>query len=166
MLKRKEEEEKKILDVNAKMQGNLIFSDPVNLRINGRFEGNLNARGNLIIGEGAQVEAEIIGENITISGKVKGKIKASSSLTFTHSAEVNADIESPSLAIEAGAIFNGRCLMHHERMSLGELSEFLSIEKETIRDWVNTGKLPVLERQGEELFFDRKEVEAWLARNR
>ena len=32
--------EEKILDVDAAMQGNLIFKDPVNLRINGKFEGN------------------------------------------------------------------------------------------------------------------------------
>ena len=32
----------KILDVDASMQGTLSFNDPVNLRINGKFEGKLN----------------------------------------------------------------------------------------------------------------------------
>ena len=34
--------EEKILDVDAAMQGSLTFKDPVNLRINGKFEGNWN----------------------------------------------------------------------------------------------------------------------------
>ena len=47
MRKRKEEPtvhvvEDKFLDVNATMQGTLRFDDPVNLRINGKFEGTLD----------------------------------------------------------------------------------------------------------------------------
>ena len=37
-----QEPEEKILDVNATMQGTMIFKDPVNLRINGEFEGKLD----------------------------------------------------------------------------------------------------------------------------
>ena len=70
MVKRREDE--KFLDVNAAMQGSLAFSDPVNLRINGKFEGNLTTRGNLIIGSNADVKADIVGENITVGGKSKG----------------------------------------------------------------------------------------------
>ncbi|MCM8786814.1 MAG: polymer-forming cytoskeletal protein [Candidatus Omnitrophica bacterium] len=162
MIRKKEEE--KILDVNATMQGNLVFSDPVNLRINGKFEGNLNVKGNLIIGEAADVNAEIIGENITISGKVKGKIKATHSLSLTSTAEVNADIETPTISVEAGAVFNGRCSMLHQVMSIAELSEYLSIEEQKILEWVNSGKIPV-RREGENIFFDRREVEAWIGKN-
>jgi len=46
------------------MQGNLSFKDPVNLRINGRFEGNLEVRGTLAIGSTAIVKADILGDNI------------------------------------------------------------------------------------------------------
>ena len=50
---RKKAIEEKFMDVNAAMQGKLVFSDPVNLRINGKFEGELNVRGNLIISKDA-----------------------------------------------------------------------------------------------------------------
>ena len=43
----------KILDVDASMQGTLSFKDPVNLRINGRFEGRLITKGTLTIGDRA-----------------------------------------------------------------------------------------------------------------
>jgi cytoskeletal protein CcmA (bactofilin family) len=73
---RRPEAEEKILDVNASMQGNMIFKDPVNLKINGTFEGTLTTKGNLTIGESAEVKADIIGENIVIAGKVTGDIIA------------------------------------------------------------------------------------------
>ena len=41
----------KVLDVNASMQGTLRFDDPVNLRINGKFEGTLDTKGMLMVGE-------------------------------------------------------------------------------------------------------------------
>ena len=53
----KKHEVEKTLDVDASMQGSLIFKDPVNLKINGRFEGTLNTKGNLMIGEHATVNA-------------------------------------------------------------------------------------------------------------
>lgn len=159
MVKRREEE--KILDVSASMQGSLVFSDPVNLRINGKFEGNLTTKGNLIIGERAQVNAQIAGENITISGKVKGKIKATSIITFTSTAYVWADIETSRIAIQEGAVFNGNCKMLAGKMSLADLCDYLSVEEEKVREWVNSGKIPV-QREGQNLWFDRREVEAWL----
>ena len=62
----------KIIDIEAGMQGNVKFSSPINLRINGKFEGELEVEGILTIGEQADVKAKIIkGESIKISGKVK-----------------------------------------------------------------------------------------------
>ncbi|MBU1121109.1 MAG: polymer-forming cytoskeletal protein [Candidatus Omnitrophota bacterium] len=154
--------EEQILDVNASMQGNMVFSDPVNLRINGKFEGMLNTKGNLIIGEQAQVNAEIIGENIMVAGKVRGKIKATKMLAFNATAEVFADVETPKIAIEEGAVFNGKCKMPQDKMLLPELSEYLSIEEDTLKEWVSNERIPV-HKEGEELLFDRAEVEEWIS---
>lgn len=163
MLRRKEEE--KILDVNASMQGNLVFSEPVNLRINGKFDGNLTTKGNLIIGSNAEVNATIIGDNVTIEGKVKGRLKALRGLIFNSTAEVSADIETPKVTIKEGAIFNGQCTMTPSRLSLEEVSEYLSIEEAKIMEWVNSGRIPV-ERNGDKLLFDLKEVESWISSSR
>jgi len=159
-MKRKEDE--KILDVSASMQGSLVFSDPVNLRINGRFEGNLSTKGNLIIGSTAEVKADIVGENIIISGMVKGRVKATEIIKLTSGAQVFGDIEVPRLSIEEGAVFNGRSRMLEGKISLEELSDYLSIEANKIMEWVEGGKIPV-QREGERLLFDRQEVENWIA---
>ena len=162
MVKRREEE--KILDVNAAMQGSLIFSDPVNLRINGKFEGTLTTKGNLIVGRSAEVKADIIGERIVVSGVVRGRIRATDALQLTATAEVIGDIEVPKVSIEEGAIFNGKCKMLEGKISLEELSDYLSIEEKKIIEWVDSGKIPV-ERDGDRLLFDRKEVESWVSHN-
>ncbi|MCM8823105.1 MAG: polymer-forming cytoskeletal protein [Candidatus Omnitrophica bacterium] len=158
-------EEERVLDVNAAMQGSLIFSDPVNLRINGRFEGNLKTKGVLTIGENAKVFADIEGEKIVIAGYVKGKIKALQGVSLTSTAEVNADIDTPILSIQEGANFNGKCKMRGEKIELKELAEYLSVEEAKIVEWVNSGKLSAT-KENDKLIFDRKEVEAWIEQNR
>jgi excisionase family DNA binding protein len=157
-------EEEKILDVSATMQGSLVFSDPVNLRINGEFQGTLTTKGNLIIGDTAKVNADIIGENIVIGGRVKGKIKTIKMISLTKTAHVTGDIEAPKVAIEEGAVFNGKCLMPQGKITLQELSDYLSIEEVKIMEWVNSGRIPV-ESAGDRLLFDRREVESWIGQN-
>lgn len=161
----KKREEEKILDVNAAMQGSLVFSEPVNLRISGRFEGNLKTKGNLIIGEGAVISADIEGENIVISGLVRGKIKSTAVVSITSTANVYGDIETPKLSIQEGAVFNGKCKMFIEKITLPELAEYLSVESSKILEWVNNGRLPA-QKEGNEFVFDRKEVELWVSQNR
>jgi len=159
MMKRREDE--KILDVNASMQGTMVFAEPVNLRISGKFQGSLNTKGTLLIGENADVNADVVGESIFIAGKVVGKIKATKLITMHPTADVYADIETPRLVMEEGAVFNGKCKMLHGKLSLGELSEYLAIEQNKIMEWVNAGRIPV-QKEGDKLLFDSKEVETWI----
>lgn len=160
MARRKEEE--KILDMNAAMQGSLVFSDPVNLRINGKFEGSLNTKGKLTIGQAAEVKADIIGERITVAGSVKGNVKATEVVKLLSTAQIAGNIEAPRVSIDEGAIFNGKCRTAEARISLEELSDYLSVEEKKIVEWVEGGKIPV-EKEGNRLLFDRREVESWVA---
>ena len=161
-LYRKKEVPEKFLDVSAAMQGRLEFSDPVNLRINGKFDGELITKGNLIIGKDALVVANIVGEKITLAGKLTGNIRASKSVALLSTAEISGDIETPFLSIERGAKFNGVCRMAPHKLTVEELSDYLSIEEDKIMKWVANGQIPV-EKNGDQLLFDHKEVENWLA---
>ena len=105
--KRKPEE--KILDVDASMQGTLSFKDPVNLRINGKFEGTLETKGNLTVGQSAQVYADISGDNIVVGGRVRGRVTAKERLTLLPSAIVEGDIYPAKLNVAEGAILEGNC---------------------------------------------------------
>lgn len=157
--------EEKILDVDASMQGSLKFSDSVNLRINGRFEGTLETRGNLTIGQSAIVSADIIGENIVIGGRVRGRITAKERLTLLPTALVEGDIYPAKLNIAEGAILEGNCSMLHDFLNAQELSRYLEVDLNSIMDWANSGKVPA-QKEGSDWKFERKAIDAWLASGR
>ncbi len=158
----KKKAEEKILDVDAAMQGTLKFKEPVNLRINGKFEGNLETKGNLTIGQTAMVLADITGDNIIIGGKVKGKVTASEMLTLLPHAIVEGDIYPSRLNIAEGAILEGRCMMLHDFLNTEELARYLEIDLSSVMEWANSGKIPCL-KEGENWKFERKAIDAWIA---
>ena len=113
MFKKKSESRPKedtFVDIKAGVEGNVKFSSPVNLRISGKFKGNLETMGILIIGEKAEVESKAIkGEDITIAGKVKGNIVSSIRLELSATAKVTGNIKAPILIVNEGATLKGKC---------------------------------------------------------
>jgi len=158
--KRKMEE--KVLDVDAAMQGSLTFRDPVNLRINGKFEGTLETKGNLTIGQTAVVLADIIGDNIIIGGKVKGRITARESLTLLPTAVTEGDIYPAKLNVAEGAILEGRCSMLQDFLNSEELARYLEVDMNSVMEWANSGKLPA-NKEGNNWKFERKAIDQWVA---
>lgn len=158
----KKSNEEKILDVDASMQGTLTFKDPVNLRINGRFEGNLETKGNLTVTSSASVTADIVGDIVVIGGRVKGKIIAHQRLTLLSTAIVEGDIYPVRLAITEGALFEGRCFMLHDFLNTEELARYLDVDLASVHDWVNSGKIPA-QKDGNNWKFERKAIDTWVA---
>lgn len=154
--------EEKILDVDATVQGTLTFKDPVNLRINGRFEGTLDVKGNLTVGPTAQVKANIIGENVIIAGKVKGKITARERLTLLPTAVLQGEIFPARLNVAEGGIFEGTCRMLQEFFNVEELARYLELDTDSIMEWATNGKMPAY-KEGDEWKFERKSIDAWIA---
>ena len=75
------------------------------LAIFGRVEGEVHAS-TVQIGDGAQVEGDIVAEELTIGGRVKGTIRANR-VKLNSTAVVEGDIYHRSLAIEENAQFEG-----------------------------------------------------------
>lgn len=168
---RRDRNEPKILDVDASMQGTLVFKDPVNLRINGSFEGKLDTKGSLTIGEDATVRADINGEGIVIGGKVTGNITATRDMKVLSRAHIVGDITTPVLAVESGAIIQGRCQMLSQTgesekiFDADELAKYLEVEVSNILDWADSGKIPAF-KDGNQWKFDRVRVDEWIAKER
>lgn len=159
----------KILDVDARMQGTIVFKDPVNLRINGSFEGKLETCGNLTIGENANVKADIQGDRMVIAGKVLGNLTATESISLIPPAVVQGNIQTPSLSIGQGAILDGQCRMLGSKgsdtsgksLSLREVAQFLEVEARMVEEWANQKKIPAQFQDGE-WRFNRVAIEKWL----
>lgn len=76
-------------------------------RVFGRVEGELRVS-DLLLGEGSQVEGDVIAQEVTVRGHVKGTIRAVR-VRLEDGATVEGDIFHCSLSIEEGAMFDGSC---------------------------------------------------------
>ncbi|PIQ85862.1 MAG: hypothetical protein COV74_06740 [Candidatus Omnitrophica bacterium CG11_big_fil_rev_8_21_14_0_20_45_26] len=165
MAKRNADE--KILDVDASMQGTISFKDPVNLRINGSFEGKLDTRGNLTIGENANVKADIQGDRLIIAGKVTGDIIAFESLTAIAPAYIQGNIRTPKLSVAEGSIIEGQLIMTNitgptaETLSLREVAQYLELEAKVVQEWAEKKKIPARMEKGE-WRFSRTVIDKWV----
>lgn len=159
-----QEGQDRVLDVTASMQGSLQFQEPVSLRISGKFEGTLETRGELTIGQNALVRADINGEEITIAGRVQGKVVAKRSLKVISPAVVQAEIWTPVLQVEPGAQINGTLHMGGSGASLStkEMAEYLEVDIRTIEQWAREGKIPG-KQEGGQWQFNKTQVDEWVA---
>jgi cytoskeletal protein CcmA (bactofilin family) len=97
------------LDRGSSFKGELEFEDT--MRIDGKFNGRIVSKNELIVGESAHVEGEVHVGRIAISGTVVGKIIADQRVEIHRNGKVYSDIDTPNLIIEEGAIFQGNCVM-------------------------------------------------------
>lgn len=112
-------DKQKVINIDADMEGTLKFSNPVTLKINGKFSGDLEAIGTLVIGEKAEVKAKTIkGESINIFGKVKGDIICSKRLELSPPAEVVGDIKAAQLIVKEGVMLKGNCYVPLEEETI------------------------------------------------
>ncbi len=120
------------LSSGTNFKGDLTFEGTV--RIDGRFEGNINSKDSLVIGENAAVDAEVHVGKIIISGRVSGNIAAAESVEINSKAQVHGNIKlnGNKLTIHEGAVFSGGCEMGApdtlEQPPLRELHEAPYIE--------------------------------------
>ena len=98
-----------LLGKGSEFEGKLTFEGTV--RVDGKLSGEIFTDDVLIIGEGAEVNAEINVGAIIIEGTVHGNIHAKRSVEIHTPGRVRGNISTPSLSIDKGVIFDGNCQM-------------------------------------------------------
>jgi cytoskeletal protein CcmA (bactofilin family) len=98
-----------LLGRGSEFEGKLTFEGTV--RIDGKLSGEIFSEDVLVIGEGAQVNAEIDVGVIIVEGNVTGNIRAKRAVELHAPARVKGNIETPSLYIDKGVIFEGHSKM-------------------------------------------------------
>jgi cytoskeletal protein CcmA (bactofilin family) len=98
-----------ILGKGSAFDGKLTFEGTV--RIDGDFSGEIRTDGTLIVGETAKVTAQIDAATVVIEGQVEGDIRASERVELASTARAVGTLHCPSLEIQRGAVFDGRCVM-------------------------------------------------------
>jgi cytoskeletal protein CcmA (bactofilin family) len=107
--KREEEEVRAFLGKGAEFTGKLMFNGSV--RIDGDFKGNIFGNGTLVIGEGAEIEADIRVDSVMVSGDVRGRIDVKEKIRIYATGKVLGDLNTPVFSVEEGAFFEGTCHM-------------------------------------------------------
>jgi cytoskeletal protein CcmA (bactofilin family) len=92
-----------VIDAQADIEGTLLGKDA---QVLGRFKGQIEVTGRLVLGDGSKVEAKIAADAVEIGGEFKGEIKTRS-LTLLEKARVDGNVEAQTLTIREGARLNG-----------------------------------------------------------
>ena len=82
---------------------------PGDIRIDGNFEGKIQSRGRVVIGETALIKGDIVCDNVDLWGKVDGNIFVKDTLALKEGCVVNGNLHIKKLSVELGAVFNGNC---------------------------------------------------------
>ena len=98
-----------LLGKGSEFEGKLTFEGQV--RIDGKFSGQIFTKDVLVIGDGAKVNAEVNAGTVIVNGVVEGNIRATQTIELHQPARVKGNIETPSLAMDKGVIFEGSCKM-------------------------------------------------------
>ncbi len=84
------------------------------MKINGTLEGNIIAKGKVLIGQTGIVKGNIECTKSDISGTVEGKLIIKEILSVKSTAKISGDIITSKLSVEPGATFDGTCKMNNK----------------------------------------------------
>jgi len=98
-----------LFDKDTEFYGDLTFSKSV--QINGYFEGEIISEGFLVVGEGAEIKANIKAKSVIINGTVHGNVEASVNVEIQEKGKLYGNIRTAKLKIADGVLFEGSCEM-------------------------------------------------------
>jgi cytoskeletal protein CcmA (bactofilin family) len=98
-----------LIGKGSEFEGKLTFEGQV--RIDGKFSGQIHTKDTLVIGDGARVTAEINAGTVIVNGVVEGNIRATQLIELHQPGKIKGNIETPALSIDRGVIFEGACKM-------------------------------------------------------
>lgn len=81
------------------------------MRIDGRIEGRVVVNGLLLVGAGAEIQAEVEAVQARVAGKIRGNLKARESVELLEGSRLEGDVFTKCFRIEDGAFFQGNCHM-------------------------------------------------------
>ncbi len=92
-----------ILSSDLTVTGNIQTEGDI--QIEGKVQGDIRAH-QLVVGESATINGEIVGEEVVVNGRVVGRVRGLK-VRLSATARVEGDIIHKTIAIESGAHFEG-----------------------------------------------------------
>ncbi len=97
------------VDPGCTLKGELEFAN--SFRVDGRIEGTIRSRAELVIGEDGTVEGEIEVGRCLVGGEVRGIVRGTEKVVLHQSAKVWGEIHAPVVVMEDGAFLEGKVAM-------------------------------------------------------
>ena len=82
---------------------------PNDIRIDGTFEGRIQSKGRVVVGESATIKGDIVCENVDLWGKVEGNLFVKDTLSLKEGCVESGNLHIRRLSVELGSTFNGNC---------------------------------------------------------
>jgi cytoskeletal protein CcmA (bactofilin family) len=99
-----------LLGRGSRFEGKLHFEGRV--RIDGVFSGEILSDDTLIIGDGANIDGDILAGTVIIrGGRVRANVRATRAIELYVPAEVSGNLRAPEVFIDKGVHFTGTCTM-------------------------------------------------------
>jgi len=104
-----------VIDAEARFEGTLTGKD---VRVLGRFKGDIEVKGRLVLGESSHVEAKVLAETAEIAGEFKGELVADK-LVLLEQARVSGTFDAKMLSVREGAKLDGMVNAGEKKPSAG-----------------------------------------------
>jgi len=87
------------------------ISSQGSVRIDGKVEGKINVKGDLIVGEQGRIKGEVRASNLQLAGRIEGNAIISGRFDLTSTGVMSGDVQCSILTIEEGGQLNGNTSM-------------------------------------------------------
>lgn len=98
-----------VLGTETEFSGELSFKD--NLVITGKFNGTINATGDLEISKEAVCNVDVSVNSVVVSGKLKGDIVSQKFVEMKNGSSIQGNVTTSRIRIEDGVDFQGKISM-------------------------------------------------------
>jgi cytoskeletal protein CcmA (bactofilin family) len=92
-----------VINAQGDFEGTLKGKDA---QIFGRFRGDIELSGRLVLGEGSRVQARVIADAAEIAGEFRGELKVRN-LVLLEKGRIEGTLEAQTMAVKEGAQLNG-----------------------------------------------------------
>ena len=85
------------------------FAVTGNLRVDGKFTGDIHVSETLVVGKNGLVDADVNTRSALVAGTIKGNLNASEKITPQSGSRLEGEMVTSKLVIEEGVSFQGSC---------------------------------------------------------
>lgn len=96
-----------VVGADSHFEGKLTFERTA--KINGKFDGEINGKGELQVSQNALCKADVQAGSVAVDGRIEGNVTAGDTVRLNGSGVVKGDINAAKMVMQEGASFYGLC---------------------------------------------------------